>query len=402
MDYLHLIKQHYSDKIALIIDSKKYTYRDIIDEAERIRINTIYPVSNKLKIIKENNIFSQLINFIALSGTKLIPLIVPMDYNFNISDFSIPKKASMAVVSSGTTGKNKVFFRSTDSWASFFKIQNSIFNICKDTNMFMQGSLSFTGNLNLYMCLLSTGACITATNVFDPRKWNSIIDNNKVNAIYLIPTKLKLLCLNSSKLNNYIKTIVSGSQLLGLDDAEYIKETFSNSKIILYYGASELNYITYIEDTHMTSDKTIVGRCFPNVNVSIKNNNIYVDTPYGIENIKNPFKINDCGFIDDDNMLHLLGRNDDIYNINGVKVSSIKVENALLNIEGIKNAAVIIKKLNNIDILTAYIQSDIKWSVLELKKKLQKTLNIHELPKRFVYKSNLPLNESGKVIKYKL
>lgn len=402
MDYLHLIKKHYSEKEAIILDSQIYTYKYLIHEAEKIRSSNICSNPVKLILIKEKSIIQQLILFIAYSGTNRIPLISPLDSSLDLSSAPIPAKACMAVASSGTTGKNKIFYRSYDSWASFFPIQNDIFQLDQDCRMFVQGSLSFTGNLNMYLSLLSLGATIITTDYFHPQVWNNLINDYKANAIYLIPVKLKLLVNNSHGTNVLVRTIVSGSQLLSLSDANHIKNTFVNSKIFLYYGASELNYVTYIEDKDMTEDKTLVGRAFPNVNIIIKDSDILVDTPYGIDGITLPYPIGDCGYLDQDQMLHLLGRNDDICNINGMKVSLLKVENALLEIEGITNASVVCKKKEDVDILVAYIEGEQRWSDIELRNKLKTTLTILELPKQFIYKKFLPKNESGKVIKGKV
>lgn len=57
----------------------------------------------------------------------------------------------MGAMTSGTTGRAKVLFRTYESWAGFFEEQNRVFGVTPDSCMFAQGSLAFTGNLNLYM-----------------------------------------------------------------------------------------------------------------------------------------------------------------------------------------------------------------------------------------------------------
>ena len=55
----------------------------------------------------------------------------------------------------------------------------------------------------------------------------------------------------------------------------------------MYYGASELNYITYIRGSEMKEDTTLVGRAFPEVDVWIENDHFHVKTRYGILGIGN-------------------------------------------------------------------------------------------------------------------
>ena len=47
-------------------------------------------------------------------------------------------------------------------------------------------------------------------------------------------------------------------QSLGINDSEKLKNIFPNAGITLYYGASELNYITYVKDKDMTEDKNLI------------------------------------------------------------------------------------------------------------------------------------------------
>ena len=63
----------------------------------------------------------------------------------------------------------------------------------------------------------------------------------------------------------------------------------------MYYGASELNYITYIRGSEMKEDTTLVGRAFPEVDVWIENDHFHVKTRYGILGIGNDAVIGDCG-----------------------------------------------------------------------------------------------------------
>ena len=90
----------------------------------------------------------------------------------------------------------------------------------------------------------------------------------------------------------------------------------------MYYGASELNYITYIHGSEMKEDTTLVGRAFPEVDVWIENDHFHVKTRYGILGIGNDAVIGDCGHTDAEGLFYFDGRDDDICNINGRKVSS--------------------------------------------------------------------------------
>lgn len=126
---------------------------------------------------------------------------------------------------------------------------------------------------------------------------------------------------------NCVKSIIAGSQGFDKNDLDAVKAVLPNAEMTLYYGASELNYITYIKDSEMTGDRTLIGRPFKGVGVSVRDGEIYIDTKFHGCRRKMPGqRLATAGSIDENGMLHFLGRRDDMYNINGIKVSGLKVE----------------------------------------------------------------------------
>lgn len=136
----------------------------------------------------------------------------------------IPDEVCMAVMTSGTTGVPKILYRTYESWADFFPIQNEIFGIGENSRLFVQGSLAFTGNLNLVMAQLYAGAVTIVENRFNPKQWEKTIKQWEADTIYLIPSKLMCIpeCFKEKNVN--IKMILSGSQSLGRKDAESLKD----------------------------------------------------------------------------------------------------------------------------------------------------------------------------------
>lgn len=61
-----------------------------------------------------------------------------------------------------------------------------------------------------------------------------------------------------------------------------VKTVFTEAEITLYYGASELSYVTYIRDTQMNDDKTRIGRPFPGIDVQLEDGRLMVNTKWGV------------------------------------------------------------------------------------------------------------------------
>lgn len=406
MDYLtslRIISSDKQQKAALITEHRTFTYAELINAAQSMR-NTADFASDCI-FIYEDEISTQLIKFIAYSGTKTVPVIatkVSRRQQFTAED--IPPRACMGVMTSGSTGRSKLLWRSYESWADFFPEQNRVFGIDEHSIIFCQGSLAFTGNLNIYMGILAAGGTIIAADKFAPKKWLAMMDEHKVNAIYMIPSKLMVLIKAATAANYNVRQIISGSQSMGRSKALEIKRIFPDAEITLYYGASELNYITYIKDADMTDDETLIGRPFRGVRVRIENGEIMVDTPYAIEGINMPFSLRDKGYIDENGNLHFQGRSDDIVNVNGLKISAYKVEQTLLHRLPCREAAVLVLHHGGTDVLAAFavLNEGIPIARADLLKALRQELSDYEIPKKFIYLNELPKNESGKIDRFAL
>lgn len=429
MDYLQMLKQHPQAKLALVDAGKEYTYGDLVQLASKIRAEASF--EQKVFFIHEEKIADQLISFLAYSGTATVPVIATdasKGQQFVIED--IPAAACMGVMTSGSTGKSKLLWRSYRSWADFFPEQNRIFGVDADTVIFCQGSLAFTGNMNIYMSILFAGATLIVTEKFRPKEWLRLMEAYGVNMLYLIPSKLLLLPRVLEKPNNNILHIVAGSQSMGRAEADKLLQVFPKTEITLYYGASEMNYITYIKDKDMTDDRTDIGLPFNGVSVTVKDEEIFIDNNFHVENIEMPFSLKDRGYFDSNGHLHFLGRTDDILGVNGLKISSQKIEMVLKELPQVMEAAVVSVHIDDADVLVAFLGTDFdaedEGVSLNAEKaegvlapteathakamskgdlvKLLKTsiLDEHEIPKQFVFMNSLPKNESGKINKRKL
>ena len=400
-DYLAMLAAQPEEKLALVDDATSFTYGQLVAAASKLRERADF--SQPAVFIHEDTIAQQLLQFVAYSGTATRPIIATeLSRNQHFDVGQIPPKACMGVMTSGSTGKSKLLWRDYHSWADFFPEQNRIFGVDEATIIFCQGSLAFTGNLNIYMGVLAAGGTLIVTEKFRPRHWLQLMEQYAVNTIYLIPSKLMLLPKFMNVPNEQLRHIISGSQTMGRQEADKLLAVFPKAEITLYYGASELNYITYIKDKDMTDDRTVIGQPFAGVGISINNEEIFIDTSYHVENITLPFSLKDRGYVDERGWLHFLGRTDDICNVNGRKVSSVKVTTALNDIEGVVEAAVLSRHIADADVLVAFVASTTSYTKQELVRRLRERLEDYELPKQFIFLEQLPRNESGKIDKLAL
>lgn len=452
MNYFNLlcdIRRNNRNKNFLIIDEKVYSYNYIYNEVcsiQNILKNNIKREECNILIFSKKFYF-QLISFFSSNGLNNVPIIyhhsLPYEvlkeiilsnnidyvisdeklefnneevvqviskeieliylYKFNFNENLLNhKNICFGALTSGSTSVPKVLYRTYESWTDFFQIQNNIFKVNSESILFINGSLSFTGNLNALLSVLYVGGTIVTIENLSLKRWIKSIEDNFVTNIYLIPSKLKVLSKALKEKNYNIISIFSGSELLFNEVADSLKNNFSKAEIILYYGASELSFITYITYEEMRMKPLSVGKPFKDVEVFIKDDYIFVDTKYHVYGIEVPFSVNDTGYIDEDGYLFLQGRKEDIINKNGVKINLLKIEQEIKNIKEVIECSAVYytNNLNKINV-AVFIISNSSINKEDIIKKCKEKLMPVEIPREIFFVKSLPLNDSGKVDKKK-
>ena len=417
--------QQYKDlephKIALIVDEEQYTYGQLYDAILSMEFNNTSRIinldqfndgpKNKVLLIQSPSFVEQLLQWLWGLYKGYIPMVChnEMDVAYIdelariISVEGVPTSADFGVLTSGTTGRPKPLWRSESSWREFFDIQNNIFHINKDTKIFLHGSFSFTGVSNMVIAVLWSGGTVITTRSLRPIRWIQLINKYHVDHIYALPTKLRLLVRHCKSKLDSINYIIAGSQVLDRQLMVQLERICPNMEFILYYGATELNYITYCTGKEWLDREGTVGRPFPSVRIEEQNGVIYVTTKHHIEGIPDTYTVNDCGYIDRDGYLMFNGRQGDVINKGGYKISIPEMELYLQSLQGVSEVAVIT--------INDEIRGEdfIAYMVLEDNAELSKIVEcIHherpsvEWPKAILEIPMVPLTECSKVDKRKL
>ena len=408
-------------KIALIVDEEQYTYGQLYDAIISMEFNNTSRIinlgqfndgqKNKVLLTQSLSFVEQLLQWLWGLYKGYIPMVChnEMDVAYIdelariISVEGVPTSADFGVLTSGTTGRPKPLWRSESSWREFFDIQNNIFYINKDTKIFLHGSFSFTGVSNMVVAVLWSGGTVITTSSLRPNRWIQLIEKYHVDHIYALPTKLRLLVRHCKSKLDSVNYIIGGSQVLDRQLMEQLELICPNMEFILYYGASELNYITYCTGKEWLDREGTVGRPFPSVIIAEQNGVIYVTTKHHIEGIPDTYTVNDCGYIDSDGYLMFHGRRGDVINKGGYKISIPEMKLYLQSLQGVSEVAVIT--------INDEIRGEdfIAYMVLEDNTELSKIIEcIHherpsvEWPKAILEIPMIPLTECSKVDKRKL
>lgn len=347
-----------AQKPALIIEDTVITYGELWQRVKgESGVISGIEMKGSVCFIKTDDIEVQLIAWLNAIYHRTRPLLCHADLSevrtaqlcekyalYEGADQSqiIPEKASFGVLTSGTTGLPKVLWRNLSTWSDFFDEQNSVFQVHEQSVLFVHGSMSFTGNLNSVLATLYAGGTAVIARYMSPRRWAQLLQSHEATHIYLLPTKLRMLLPVLHGTLPALRMIFTGSQLLDYKLVLGLKKLQPHTTCIVYYGASELNYISYCTFEDWLKEPDTVGYAFNGVSVSLDDSHrIVVDTPYGIEGISRPFTVGDLGAFTESGRLLFKGRNDAIINRGGYKLSLPYLESQLLCVPGIADVVVL-------------------------------------------------------------
>ena len=141
---------------------------------------------------------------------------------------------------------------------------------------------------------------------------------------------------------------------------------------------------------------------FGSSTVCLNAGRLLVNTAFGVIGTGKEASAGDYAHKDPDGYFCFDGRKDDICNINGRKISAVRVEQAVLNLGIAEQAAVKSIEKNGRDYLAAWIiprEKNLSVGSQEIRRLLKNTLSEEEIPRYVFFLDAFPVNESGKILK---
>src|SRR5271156_2821257 len=339
------------------------------------------------------------------------------------------KHASIIILTSGTTGTPKGANRSTPpTLAPVGGILSLVPFKAGELTSLPAPMFHALGYLHATIAMF-LGSTLVLRRKFKPTLVLQDIEKHKATALVVVPVMLSRILAaveqleNKPDLSSLRIVFVSGSAL-GADLAE---RALKDIGPVVYnmYGSTEIAFATIAEPKHLQRNSSTVGPVVKGVKVKIFDENgkelpqgevgrIFVGTTFPFEGytgggrkqiINGLLSSGDVGYFDDDGLLYISGRDDEMIVSGGENVFPAEVEDLIsghpdvveataIGVEdkewGHRLRAFVVKK-QNADVDEATIKNHVKDQLAKYK-----------VPREVIFLDELPRNPTGKILKREL
>ena len=359
--------QHFAkstpDKPAVICEGRTLTYsslwQSIQEKAKQLSLREGQPY-----VFVSTQDIDFLVTYCAvhLCGAVAVPLeaSTPKERQRQIKDEITPPKGGLGVsdilYTTGTTGKAKGVMLSAKAWNANAENLIERLGFSSELLFIICGPLNHLGSLSkIYPTLMLGSTLYIMENLKDLNVFFSVFELPFTKfATFLVPSSIKMLLQVASKelaaVSQKIDFIETGAAAISQNDMERLCKLLPQSRLYNTYASTETGIVCSYEYSKYGCTPGLLGKPMKHSSVRIDEDGRvicsgetimsgYINTPELTAQVLKEGEIytSDIGSINDDGMLHLQGRMDDVINIGGYKVNPSEVEDAVQVFEGIRD-----------------------------------------------------------------
>lgn len=369
-DYLENNAKRYPHKTAIVCGQEQCTYEELYDSVisrmEELRAS--YPQKGHIVCLRALPTIDYLVTYFALHQLECV--VTPLEQNipeetFNeiareLAPHTVPEDTADILYTTGTTGLSKGVMVSHR--AIIADAENLIAGqgFSHEVAFVVNGPLNHIGSLSkIYPVIILGATLIIVDGMKDMNKFFEAFDypSSKM-ATFLVPANIRILLQFSSErlalLKDKIDFIETGAAAISQADMEALCQLLPKSRLYNTYASTETGIIS----TYNYNDGRCMAGCLgPPMKhsqiiitehglIACKGDTLmsgYVGDPERTSTVLRNGTIytSDMGVLDDEGMLHLLGREDDVINVGGFKVAPTEVEDAAMSFPDLKDCVCI-------------------------------------------------------------
>ena len=349
--------------------------------------------------------------------------------------FPKAEDVSEILYSTGTTGKAKGIVITNGNNVAIAENIVSGTQMKKDSIELIPMPMSHSHALRTcYANLLNGSSVVIIDGVMRVKKVFELIEKYKVTAFDFAPSGANVLMkLAKKKMKEYsdkIDFIEIGSAVLEEDLKEELCEVFPDSRLYNFYGSTEAGRSCILDFNKTRGKKGCIGRPTKNAEFMITDQNrnkieSHAENPgllaiAGKMNMKEYFKApeltkqvmengfvytSDLGYIDEEGLVYVLGRMDDVINYNGIKIAPEEIEAQVNKFPGVIDSACVPVKdelSGQIPKVFLSVENKDNFDETELLKYLSGVIDANKVPKKIEIIDQIPRTSNGKLLRRKL
>ena len=364
-------------------------------------------------------------------GTELMEL---LEIPVSEPEFPTEDMLQEILFTTGTTGKSKGVMITHYGQMNMCQSQNAVLDYSIDNVWLIPTPMNHAAGLRKTHMSMVRGSTTLLMNGFTNLKlfFQNIRDYG-VTSIYLPPAGVHyVLMLASKELAKYdeqLDFLYSSSSALPGGDKEKLIRLLPHVRKFDAYGGSEVGAVCYIDYNAVTGNTKCVGKANPGVDIyivdehyrpmeataenpgiiAIRSNTVtagYWNEPEMTANTirDGVIYMTDLGYIED-GYLYLVGRRDDVINVNGLKIAPTEVEDVALRHPMVDECACIPyqdRVYGRVVKMLVKVNEGETFDAARLSAYLEEKLEAYKVPKYIVETDEIQRTFNGKIDRKKL
>ena len=363
-DFLRDDAARYPDKIAVICGEEVVTYSELNErvEAQSALFRNNDTAENGYLILRASQNIQFLVDYFAAHrcGCVAVPLEkdTPQcrvdEISFQLKHTPIPEGSADILYTTGTTGKSKGVIISHRTIVANAENLIDSQGFSHDLHFLICGPLNHIGSLSkVYPVILTGGTLHIIEGMKDINSFFEALDYpcDKF-ATFLVPASIRMLLqLNADRLGQYatkLDFIETGAAPMAQSDMERLCNLLPKTRLYNTYASTETGIIATYNFNNGHCKAGCLGKAMKHAEfyiteegkVACKGATLmsgYIGDAELTASVMHDDTIftSDLGKIDEEGMLSLIGREDDVINVGGFKVAPSEIEEIVLQLPSV-------------------------------------------------------------------
>ena len=362
-DYLAQDARLYPDKIAVVCGEEACSYMELY---ERVRERSVAFNSKRGKVVliraSQNTDFIVEYCAIHMAGAVAAPMErdTPQELFDELTEElatqTVPEDTADVLYTTGTTGRSKGVMISHRTIIADAENLIAGQGFSHELTFIINGPLNHIGSLSkIYPVIMQGATLLIIDGMKDLNRFFQALDYPAVKmATFFVPANVRILTqLCANRLASYadkIDFIECGGAPLAHADMLDLCRLLPKTRLYNTYASTETGIIS----TYNYNDGRCLVGCLgktmphshiiitPEGHISCQGDTLmsgYIGDPELTATVlrDNTVYMSDLGRLDDEGMLHIGGRQDDVINLGGYKVAPTEVEDATMSMPGVKD-----------------------------------------------------------------